>query len=52
MEEVHRVLEVERIINLVRGFGWDKKAEEIEGDKVTLTIEKTIQSPVPPESGA
>ncbi len=50
MEEVKRVLEVERIVNLVRGFGWEKTAESIEGDKITLTIEKTIQSPVLSES--
>ena len=52
MQEVQRVLEIERVVNLVRGFGWDKTVENVEGDKITLTIEKTLESPVPPESPA
>lgn len=52
MEVVQQVLEVERIVNLCRGFGWEKTAEKVEGDKITLTIEKTLESPAPSESPA
>ena len=50
MPSVKQSLEVERVINLVRGFGWEKTMEKIEGDKIILTIEKSIESPAPPES--
>jgi len=52
MEPVQQVLEVERAVNLLRGFGWEKAVEKVEGDKIVLTFEKTIESPVPPESQA
>ena len=52
MASVQQTLEIERIVNLARGFGWEKTAEVVEGDKIILTIEKTIQSPAPPESAA
>ena len=52
MELVQQVLEVERITNLARGFGWEKVNEEIKGDKIILTIEKTMESPVVLESPA
>ena len=46
MQEVQRVIEMERIVNLARGFGWEKIEEKVVGDKITLTIEKTITAPV------
>ena len=52
MENVKKTLEIERVINLCRGFGWEKTAEKIEGDKIILTIEKTLESPALPESPA
>jgi len=52
MASVQQTLEIERIINLARGFDWEKTSEVVEGDKIILTIEKTIQSPAPPESEA
>jgi len=33
-------LEIERIDNLVRNFGWLKVKEEISGTKIALTFEK------------
>ena len=33
-------MEVERVMNLVRGFGWEKIKEEIVEDGVELTIKK------------
>jgi len=52
MEHVQQVLEVERVVNLCRGFGWVKTAEKVDGDVITLTIEKKIESPAPSESQA
>ena len=50
MPELQITLEVERIVNLVRGFGWEAKSEIIDGDKIRLTIEKTITPKVGPEA--
>jgi len=52
MEVVQQTLEIERIVNLARGFGWEKTAEKVEGDKIILTIEKTLESPAVSESPA
>jgi len=35
-------IEIERIVNLVAGFGWTKKSEEIEPGKFILTLEKVV----------
>lgn len=43
-------MEVERVMNLVRGFGWEKTKEEVLEDKVVIQIEKS--SPVAEEAGA
>ena len=40
--EVQRTIEVERLINLVQGFGWTKIKEELEGKKVRITVEKEL----------
>lgn len=45
MPEYPVTLEVERVLNLVMGFGWKKVKEEVVGDKIVLTIEKTVMSP-------
>jgi len=34
------LMEVERVMNLVRGFGWEKVKEEIIGDEIHITIKK------------
>lgn len=52
MEKVQQVLEVERVINLCRGFGWEKTGEEIKDDRIILTIEKKFESPAVSESQA
>ena len=36
-------LEVERLVNLVKGFGWTKTEERISGDKVLITLEKKVE---------
>jgi hypothetical protein len=44
MEIIRRTLEVERVINLVAAFEWKVAKEEVVGDKIIITIEKTIPS--------
>lgn len=48
MAEPSVALEVERVMNLIRGFGWEKREEKLEADKVVLVIEKKLRVPVPP----
>jgi len=35
-------IEIERIVNLVAGFGWKKVEEKVSEGKVSITLEKTI----------
>lgn len=42
-------LEVERVMNLVRGFGWEKTKEEIVDDEIHITIKK--KTPAAAEAG-
>lgn len=44
-------LEIERIVNLVTGFGWEKVKEEIEDDFIVMTLRKKRIVPVK-ETGA
>ena len=50
VEKVQQVLEVERIVNLARGFGWEKTGESVKDGVIVLTIEKKIESPAVSES--
>lgn len=34
------LMEVERVMNLVRGFGWDKVKEEVIGDEIHISMKK------------
>ena len=36
--------EVERVLNLVRGFGWVKTKEQIVGNKVVLEFAKEMEA--------
>ena len=40
MEGPTVLMEVERVMNLVRGFGWEKVKEEIVEDEIVITIKK------------
>lgn len=40
MVEPTVVMEVERVMNLIGGFGWTKVKEEIVGDEIHVTIMK------------
>ena len=37
-------LEVERVLNLVQGFQWEKTSEEVTDDYIIITIRKPRQS--------
>lgn len=40
MPEPRTEIEVERVMNLVRGFGWEKVQEEIIDDEIFIKIKK------------
>ena len=42
MKEAQIRIEVERIVNLVAGFGWSKIEEKVEAGQVTITLKKTL----------
>lgn len=44
-------LEVERVINLVQGFGWEKVSEELTDEHIEMKIRKK-RAVVAPETGA
>ncbi|KKK58982.1 hypothetical protein LCGC14_3038970, partial [marine sediment metagenome] len=46
MPEIPIELEVERVMNLVRGFGWEKKEQRMSDNSVVLVIEKKVEVPV------
>ena len=45
MDDVQKRLEVERITNLIRGFGWEKVGEDIDDKYIVLRVQKDITSP-------
>jgi len=45
MPDIPIEIEVERVMNLVRGFGWEKKEQRMDVDGVVLVIKK--ERPVP-----
>jgi len=42
MSEAQMRIEVERIVNLVAGFGWKKVEEKTEAGRVLLTLAKSV----------
>lgn len=42
MPEIPVTLEVERVMNLVRGFGWEKKEERLDAGYVYILIRKAV----------
>lgn len=42
MKEALLRIEIERIVNLVAGFGWKKVEEKVEPDKVLITLQKDV----------
>jgi len=45
MPEYPKEIEIERVTNLIRGFGWEKVKEEIVGEDLILTIKKKFLAP-------
>lgn len=48
MKEALIKIEIERIVNLVAGFGWKKSEEKIEPGKVSITLVKVVVPTVEP----
>lgn len=46
METIQRTLEVERVTNLVMGFGWHVNEVKTDGDKLFVTMEKEVKTVV------
>jgi len=42
VSETQKSIEVERLVNLVRGFGWEKIKEETKGKEVHITVKKEL----------
>lgn len=47
MEKAQRIIEVERVVNLVKGFGWELDATHEEETELRITIRKTVTPPAP-----
>ena len=45
MPEYPKEIEIERVINLIRGFGWEEIKQEVIGDELHLTIKKKFLKP-------
>lgn len=45
MPEYPREIEIERVMNLVRGFGWESIKEEVIGEEIHVTIKKKFLKP-------
>jgi len=39
--------ELDRIVNMLRSFGWAVVSSRFEGEKVIVTFEKTVKAEVP-----
>ena len=42
MVEFPREIEIQRVMNLVQGFGWVKVSEELKDRDLILTVKKTF----------
>ena len=48
MNEALIRIEIERIVNLVAGFGWKKVEEKVEPGKVSITLSKDVPPTLEP----
>jgi hypothetical protein len=46
MDEPTIAMEVERVMNLTSGFGWEKVKEEIVEDEIHITLKKKTHAPI------
>lgn len=53
MPEYPKEIEIERVVNLIRGFGWEMVEQKIVGEDLLLTIKKKFLAAeeVPTEEG-
>jgi len=42
VERIQRIMEIERIVNLAKGFGWELVETKAEGDTLRIVIEKKV----------
>jgi len=45
MPEYPKEIEIERVVNLVRGFGWEMIKQEIIGEDLQITLKKKFLAP-------
>lgn len=48
MEQIQRTIEIERVVNLVKGFGWELVDSKVEGETIQITVKKTVTPPAAP----
>lgn len=48
MPEYTKEIEVERVTNLVRGFGWEVIRQEVIGEELHITLKKKFLKHEPP----
>ena len=48
MEPIQRTIEVERLVNLAKGFGWTLVATSVEGNTVKVQLSKDLPSVATP----
>jgi hypothetical protein len=42
METAQRVIEVERLVNIAKGFGWSLTSSSTSGDTLKVELQKTV----------
>lgn len=42
MEAVQRKIEIERVVNLIKGFGWELVDTKVTGDEIEILIKKKV----------
>ena len=45
MPEYPKEIEIERVMNVIRGFGWEETKREVVGNDLILTIKKKFLLP-------
>lgn len=48
MDAVRRQIELERLVNLLSGFGWEKMSEKVDGNTLEVTVKKVVEEEPPP----
>lgn len=48
MSTPQKQLELDRIVNMLKSFGWAVKSSRFEGDRIEVTFEKVVKTEVRP----